>query len=79
MNTTSIHIEAAKRHAANIEHLAVAYRHPQEIVTPARTGGEIGRNRRRPAAPNWPAMFVYLGSAAVFAAALGVIARLFIG
>jgi hypothetical protein len=49
-------------------------RHLQHIVTPARTGARIGRNRHRQ--PHWAGVAAYLVGAAAFAAALGLVASL---
>ena len=51
MTNPTLHIEAARRHAANIERLteprSVQAHHLLQVITPARTGGKIGLNRRR--------------------------------
>ncbi len=48
-------------------------KHPQSIVTPARTGAAIGLNRRNKRQLNYPILLCLLAAAA-FAGALGLIA-----
>lgn len=73
--TPTNHITRAQARIARIEDLASRdARHLQQIVTPARTGGRIGRNRRKPATPSWASVITTIIGVALFAAAIGLLA-----
>lgn len=70
MNNPTLHIEAARRHAT-YERLTDGNtrtgqaRHLRQIVTPARTGGRTGRNRRRRRGTSLPLAIALMAGIAI--------------